>query len=81
MTLRVRESDVELIQGVIDDAVAQYKEMMLAEVKALEGKEDIPCNVIIDDKNFLPEWNADDMQNSCLGGFKMYCKKNRIVCS
>jgi len=81
VTLRVRESDVELIQGVIDDAVAQYKEMMLAEVKALEGKEDIPCNVIIDDKNFLPEWNADDMQNSCLGGFKMYCKKNRIVCS
>lgn len=54
---------------------------MLAEVKALEGKDDIPCNVTIDEKNFLPEWNADDMSNSCLGGFKMYCKKNRIVCS
>jgi len=77
----VRESDKDVIASVIDDAIAIYKEKMLAEVKALEGKDDIPCEVTIDEKNFLPEWNPTDPINSCLGGFKMFCKKNRIVCS
>ena len=50
-------------------------------MKALEGKEDIPCEVIVDQNNFLPEWNPEDLNKSCLGGFVIYCKKNRIVCS
>jgi vacuolar-type H+-ATPase subunit E/Vma4 len=54
---------------------------MLEQVKALEGKEDIPCEVLVDTKNYLPEWNAEDPNNSCLGGFILFCKKNRIVCS
>lgn len=54
---------------------------MLAEVKDLSAKKDIPCSVTIDDGNFLPEWNEKDQKNSCLGGFVIYCKKNRIVCS
>jgi vacuolar-type H+-ATPase subunit E/Vma4 len=54
---------------------------MLEQVKALQGKDDIPCDVIIDQNNFLPEWNEEDSKNSCLGGFVIYCKKNRIVCS
>ena len=66
---------------MIDDAVAEYKKLMLSQVKALEGKDDIPCTVSIDDKNRLPEYNENDPTNSCLGGFVMYCRKNRIVCS
>lgn len=81
VTLRCRQSDVGLMSGVIDDAVAEYKEAMLSQVKALEGKDDIPCVVTVDDKNFLPEFNSDDPTNSCLGGFVMYARKNRIVCS
>lgn len=52
-------------------------------MKALSGREDIPCKVKVDKANFLPEWNENpaDKLNSCLGGFVMYCKKNRITCS
>ena len=81
VTLRCRESDHELLQAVVDDAIAEYKKLMLSQVKALEGKEDIPCTVIIDDKHRLSEYNENDPTNSCLGGFVMYCRKNRIVCS
>lgn len=81
VTLRVRESDVDLIESQIEKAVSIYKEKMLREVVALQGKDNIPCKVTIDKKNFLPEWNADDAKNSCLGGFVIYAKKNRIVCS
>ena len=81
VTLRCREEDVDVLEGVIDDAVSEYKSLMLAEVKALEGRDDIPCNVKVDKKNFLPSWNEEDPSNSCLGGFVMYCKKNRITCS
>lgn len=81
VTLRCRQSDVNILSGVIDDAVAQYKESMLSQVVALEGKDDIPCVVTVDDKNFLPELNTSDPTNSCLGGFVMYAKRNRIVCS
>ena len=79
--LRCRESDVDALEGVIDEAVSEYKELMLSQVKALEGKDDIPCAVTVDKNKFLPEFNQDDPTNSCLGGFVMYAKKNRIVCS
>ena len=79
--LRVRKSDLKAIQGLINDAVKIYKDLMLKQVKALKGKTDIPCEVTVDEKTFLPEWNAEDQKNSCLGGFVIYAKKNRIVCS
>lgn len=81
VTLRCRQSDVSILSGVIDEAVAEYKESMLSQVKALEGKDDIPCVVTVDDAHFLPEFNGEDPTNSCLGGFVMYARKNRIVCS
>ena len=49
VTLRCRESDHSLLEAVIDDAVSEYKQLMLSQVKALEGKGDIPCVVTIDD--------------------------------
>ena len=54
---------------------------MLSQVKDLEGKDDIPCEVTIDEDKRLPEYNEADPTNSCLGGFVMYARKNRIVCS
>ena len=81
VTLRCRESDHEILQAVIDDAVSEYKELMLSQVKDLEGKDDIPCEVTIDEEKRLPEYNEADPTNSCLGGFVMYARKNRIVCS
>lgn len=33
--LRCRKSDVDILQGVIDDAIEQYKRLMLSQVKAL----------------------------------------------
>lgn len=79
--LRCRESDKDLLEDVIDEAVSEYKELMLRQVKALAGKDDIPCAVTVHQDRFLPEYNEDDATNSCLGGFVMYAKKNRIVCS
>jgi|EP00806_Schmidingerella_arcuata_P001652 V-type H+-transporting ATPase subunit E len=81
VTLRCRASDVSILSSVIDDAVAQYKESMLTQVKSLEGRDDLPCAVTIDQDKFLPEYNKNDPTNSCLGGFVMYARKNRIVCS
>lgn len=54
---------------------------MLSQVKALKGRDDIPCKVKVDKEHFLPEWKAEEQSSSCLGGFVMYCKKNRITCS
>ena len=81
ITLRCRQSDVDVLSGIVDEAVQEYKTSMLEQVAALEGKDDIPCVVTVDDTNFLPEFNAQDPTNSCLGGFVMYARKNRIVCS
>ena len=81
VTLRCREDDVEILESIIDDAVSEYKQQMLAEVKALEGRDDIPCRVKVDKKNFLPAYNEEDPSHSCLGGFVMYCKKNLFLSS
>ena len=81
ITLRCRQRDSDLLNSVIDEAVQEYKSAMLSQVVALEGKDDIPCVVTVDDKHFLPDYNESDPTNSCLGGFVMFAKKNRIVCS
>ena len=67
--LKVRQSDLDAVKGIIDGAIEKYKAAMLDQVKALTGRDDIPCEVLVDEKNFLPEWNAEDQKNSCLGGF------------
>ena len=72
---------MDVLNSIIDDAVNEYKSSMLDQVAALQGKSDIPCVVTVDDQHFLPEFNEQDPTNSCLGGFVMYARKNRIVCS
>ena len=79
--IRCRESDLDIIESVKDEAIAQYREMIVSQVKRFEGKapEDIPCNIIIDSKYL--ESIEDNESTGCLGGFKLYAKKGRIVCS
>lgn len=79
--IRCREADLDIIESVKDEAIAQYREMIVSQVKRFEGKdpEDIPCNIIIDSKYL--ESIEDNEAAGCLGGFKLYAKKGRIVCS
>ena len=55
--------------------------MIVSQVKRFEGKKasDIPCNITIDSK-FLEDID-DNQTTGCIGGFKMFAKKGRIVCS
>ena len=57
VTLRCRESDVDVLESVVEEAVNEYKELMLTECKALEGQTDIKCKVTVDRKRHLPEWD------------------------
>jgi len=79
--IRCRESDVKIIESVQDEAVAEYKKLVVTQVKRFEGKDpkDIPCQIIIDGKRL--ESIEDNEATGSIGGFKLYAKKGRIVCS
>ena len=72
VTIKCREQDVDLIEQVKDQAISEYQNKMVSEVRQFADKspEDIPCAVTID-KDFLDE--------SCIGGFYMIAKKGRIT--
>ena len=64
-----------------EEAIKQYKNMIVTQVKRFKGTNpsDIPCNIIIDDKYLQ---SIEENENTgCLGGFKLFAKKGRIVCS
>jgi len=77
-----RAEDAHLIEEIIESTVAEFKDKMIAEVKSCEGKSasDIKCEVFVDKKHSLPSWDSEQKKGS-LGGFVMYTRKNRIVCS
>ena len=74
--LKVRKSDLELMREVVPEAVERYRDIMISEVQVLEGKskDEVTCRVLIDDKSFLPEWNKEDQEHSCLGGFMIFAR-------
>ena len=55
--------------------------MIVSQVKAFAGKsaDDIKCKIVIDG-TFLVD-KDDNEQTGVIGGFKLYAKKGRIVCS
>jgi vacuolar-type H+-ATPase subunit E/Vma4 len=55
--------------------------MIIDQVIRFKGKtaDDIPCNIIIDGK-YLESVKKNEA-TGCIGGFKLYAKKGRIVCS
>lgn len=79
--IRCREADKSMIESITNDAVKQYREMIVSQVVRFKGKnaEDIPCNIIFDTKYL--ESIEDNENTGCLGGFKLFAKKGRIVCS
>lgn len=80
--IRCRESDVELIQSIEEEAINEYREMIVSQVVRFKGQsaDDIPCKIIIDTSKYL-ESIEDNEHAGCLGGMKLYAKKGRIVCS
>lgn len=79
--IRCREADVSIIESIQDEAVSEYRNMVVTQVKKFEGMnpEDIPCQIIID-QNYLESIEDNELTGS-LGGFKLFAKKGRIVCS
>jgi len=79
--IRCRKQDVEIIKSIQDEAVKAYKDMIIKEVVRFKGKstDDIPCNIVIDSKYL--ESIDDNEATGSLGGFKLFAKKGRIVCS
>ena len=79
--IRCRKVDVPVFEEIKDEAVQTYREMIVSQVLRFKGKQpsDIPCQVIMDTR-FLE--NIDDNETTgCIGGFKIFAKKGRIVCS
>ena len=81
IVIRCREADKEMIQGILNESIATYRQMIVEQVVKFKGKEasEIPCKVKIDEK-FL-ESVENNEQSGCYGGFKMFAKKGRIVLS
>jgi hypothetical protein len=79
--IRCRKEDVAIIESIQSEAIAAYKDMIISEVIRFKGKtaDDIPCTIIMDTK-FL-ESIEDNGASGSLGGFKLFAKKGRIVCS
>lgn len=79
--IRCRAADVSLIKEVEPTAIKKYRDMLVKEVKKFQGFKpaDIPCEIIIDKVNL--DSVEDNETTGILGGFKMYAKKGRIVCS
>lgn len=81
VVIRCREQDVPLIEAVMDDAVSEYKQMIVDQVKMFKDKspDDIPCNLSIDTSHYLT--SIDDDEAGSLGGFKLLAKRGKIVLS
>ena len=79
--IRCRKDDQAVIESVIDEAVNTYREMLISQVVRFKGRsaDEIPCNIIFDTKYL--ESHDDNQTTGSIGGFKMYAKKGRIVCS
>ena len=79
--IRCRKEDEGLVSQVIDDAVSEYKALMIKEVKIFRERGEVPCNVKIDTSGYLPTYNEQEGAESCMGGILLHARKGRIVCS
>ena len=78
--MRVRKSDMSLVQEVMPKAMAAYKKKMQTEVSAFNGKE-VPLKLNIDEAHPLAEYSEEAGTESCIGGIILHARKGRIVCS
>jgi len=80
--IRCRQADVKLIESVEASAAKRYRELLVSQVKRFQGMraDEIPCTIIIDKKQYIESVENNEL-TGCIGGFKMFAKKGRIVCS
>jgi V-type H+-transporting ATPase subunit E len=74
VTVRCRKSDVALVKGCMTDAVKEYKDI----VEKNSGA-DKSCELIVDEKNFLPPGEGDKEGKRCLGGIVLSCFGGKIT--
>lgn len=81
VVIRCREQDVSLLEDVMDDAVSEYKQMIVDQVKMFKDKspDDIPCKLTIDTSHYLT--SIDEDEAGSIGGFKLLAKRGKIVLS
>lgn len=80
VNIKCRKSDLETVRRAVDPAINEYKALMKKEVRLFKDR-DVPAKVNIDEGKFLPEFNDEEGQESCMGGIIIHCRKGRIVCS
>jgi V-type H+-transporting ATPase subunit E len=80
VTVRCRKSDLTIVKGIIEAAIAQYKAIMKKEVKIFADRE-VPCKILLDEVKYLPEYDENEGKDSSMGGILLHCRKGRIVCS
>lgn len=80
MLIRCREQDRDLIEEIKDEVVEKYRNMIIEQVKMFADKspEEIPCNIVIDENNWIESIDTNPETGS-LGGFNMLAKKGKIV--
>ena len=78
--VQCRESDKDLVESVFEEAQELYQTIMSEQVQMLKGRKP-PIKLSIDESKWLPEYNPDDKENSCVGGVRLHARNNRIVCS
>lgn len=78
--IRCREQDKDLIEEIKDEVIDKYRNMIIEQVKMFAEKspEDIPCNIVIDENNWI-ESIDENPETGSLGGFNMLAKKGKIV--
>ena len=82
VVVQVRKSDEPFVKEILQDSANLYKKIMKENVKILQGQEP-PCEVIIDQTVYLPEYNPTEgaKGGSCVGGVRLHTRGGRIVCS
>ena len=68
LKIQVRKMDYGTVQGVISEAISEFKELMLK-----EAKKTVNVEIMIDLENYLPE--------ACCGGIIVTNKDSKICCS
>ena len=79
--VRCRKIDVPIFEEIKEEAIQTYREKIVKEVLRFKGKEptDIHCQVIMYTR-YLE--NIDENETTgCIGGFKVFAQKGRIVVS
>ena len=80
--IRCRKEDVAVVEEIKDEAIGVYRKLIVTEVKKFQGQDPsiVPCKIILDTSKYLESIEENEASGK-LGGFMLFAKKGRIVCS